>query len=60
MTTSGGQKPAAAQAGSGTNKPEGRRCGLATAETFGRFVRNLAKLEGNAAGKGRKTKEGGR
>lgn len=62
MTTSGGQKPApSASAGSADMKtPRPGRVGLATTETFGRFVRNLAKLEGNASRKGRKSKGGGR
>lgn len=61
MTTSGGQKLGPNRpAGAAAKPPQGRRVGLATTETFGRFVRNLAKLEGGAAGKGRKTKEGGR
>ncbi|RDJ23001.1 hypothetical protein DWF00_06460 [Bosea caraganae] len=61
MTTPGGRKPAASAAGSaGAKTPKPGRVGLATTETFGRFIRNLAKLEGNAAGKGRKGKGGGR
>lgn len=62
MTTPGGQKPAPnASAGSGDMKtPRPGRVGLATTETFGRFVRNLAKLEGAAAGKVRKGKGGSR
>jgi hypothetical protein len=61
MTTPGGQKPAPATAGSaGVKAPRPGRVGLATTETFGRFIRNLAKLEGNAAGKGRKGKGGSR
>lgn len=61
MTTPGGQKPAPTAAGSaGLKTPKPGRVGLATTETFGRFVRNLAKLEGAAAGKGRKGKGGGR
>lgn len=58
MTTSGGQKPVPGiAAGSADMKtPRPGRVGLATTETFGRFVRNLAKLEGSAAGKRRKPK----
>lgn len=63
MTIPGGQKPAPTQSGgsAGGRTPKPGRAGLATTETFGRFIRNLARLEGGAAtGKGRKGKGGGR
>lgn len=63
MTTPGGQKPAPTPSGgsAGGRTPKQGRVGLATTETFGRFIRNLAKLEGNVAtGKRRKGKGGGR
>ncbi len=61
MTTSGGPKPSPTAPAPATAKaPHQRRCGPATTDAFGRFVRNLAKLEGRTAGKGRKSKGGGR
>ncbi len=57
-------KPPSTRQGLGRGQPAKARPGGVTAETFSRFVRNLAKLEGGSsqAGKGRSGKggEGGR
>ena len=65
MTRSGEKKPSPPpSSGSGRTQPQKPARGPANAETFGRFVRNLARLEGSAGRLGKagteKSVEGGR
>lgn len=54
MTRSADQKPAPPKAsGPGRNSPRQPARAPANTETFGRFLRNLARLEGNAARAGK-------
>lgn len=55
MTRSGEKKPSPPSAGSSRAQPQKPARGPANTETFGRFVRNLARLEG---GPGRLDKAG--
>ena len=65
MTRSSEKKPSPPRSsGAGRAQPQKPGRGAANAETFGRFVRNLAKLEGGAGRLGKagaeKGAEGGR
>ena len=55
MTRSGEKKPSSPSGGAGRAQMPKPLRGAAQAETFGRFVRNLARLEG---GTGRSAKAG--
>lgn len=65
MTRSGEKKPSPPpSSSSGRSQPQKPARGPANTETFGRFVRNLARLEGGAGRLGKagteKSVEGGR
>jgi hypothetical protein len=62
MTRSGEKQPSqSASPGSGPGQPPNPgRTGFATTDTFGRFIRNLARLEGLPRAQRQKGGEGGR
>lgn len=61
MTRSGKREPPRMAASSGvTRRPPGQRGGLATTQTFSRFLRNLARLESRPSGPRQKGGEGAR
>lgn len=61
MTRASEKKPPPPSSGAGRSQPQKPARGPANTETFGRFVRNLARLEGSSGKAGAERRgEGGR